>query len=70
MYINGKGTEKNFKKAVELYEKPASRGDASALFQLAKMYETGHGVSVDYLKAHQLYKLSEQSGNYYALFQS
>lgn len=47
MYVNGLGTERNEKKALDCFKKAASIGDAFACFWLGSMYFNGKGTSVN-----------------------
>jgi TPR repeat protein len=44
MYQHGEGVDKDYKKAVEWFEKAAEEGLAAAQFHLGQMYESGWGV--------------------------
>lgn len=47
MYVNGLGTERNEKKALDCFKKAASIGDAFACFWLGSMYFDGKGTSIN-----------------------
>lgn len=47
MYVNGFGTERNEKKALDCFKKAASIGDAFACFWLGSMYFDGKGTSIN-----------------------
>lgn len=47
MYVNGLGTERNEKKALDCFKKAASIGDAVACFWLGSMYFDGKGTSIN-----------------------
>ena len=54
---------KNYKKAVELYQKVANQGNADSQNKLAFMYNFGIGVKQNYKKASELYQESSNQGN-------
>lgn len=56
MYNSGSGTTKDPQKAVYYYTKAANRGNVTAKFNLALMYELGVNFEKDYYKALELYK--------------
>ena len=45
MYYRGKGVEKDYKKAEELFLKAAELGGAAAQYTLGYMYHVGQGVA-------------------------
>lgn len=47
MYVNGLGTERNEKKALDCFKKAASIGDAFACFWLGSMYFDGKDTSIN-----------------------
>lgn len=47
MYVNGLGTERNEKKALDCFKKAASIGDRFACFWLGSMYFDGKGTSIN-----------------------
>lgn len=47
MYVNGLGTERNEKKALDCFKKAASIGDAVACFWLGSMYFDGKGTFIN-----------------------
>jgi hypothetical protein len=51
MYLEGKGVEKNEKKAVDYFQKAAEQGHADAQLNLAVSYENGEGIAKDMTKA-------------------
>lgn len=55
-YLNGKGIDKDGKKAFYWYEKASENGDMNALMALANCYYEGIGVSKNKDKAIELYK--------------
>jgi hypothetical protein len=56
IYERGLGTEPDFAKAAEWYQKAADKGYSRAIFNLGTMYEQGKGVDEDKLKALNLYR--------------
>lgn len=60
--------KKKFKKAFEIWEPLATKGDAEAQFFLGMMFHHGLGVVQDTKKAIQWYLLASQQGNKEALF--
>ena len=63
MYENGKGVDKDYRKAFELYQQAANSGYFLAQNNLAKMYKEGKGTEIDMDQAIYWY---EQAGNEYA----
>jgi len=63
LYMNGKGVEKNEKKALELYMLSASKGFAKAYYNLGLSYEYGKGTDVDIAKAIYHYKEGYSRGD-------
>lgn len=55
LYEAGKGTNKDFDKALKLYEKSAADGYPTALCYLGDIYYEGRGVKQDYTKAVEYY---------------
>ena len=55
MYEEGRGVEKNEKKAAELFQKAANQGNLKAQFGLGQMYEEGRGVEKNETKAIEAY---------------
>src|SRR5690606_40942624 len=68
MYKNGNGVAKDYKKAVEWYQKAAEKGNADAQFNLGVMYKNGNGVAKDYKKAVEWYQKAAEKGNANAQF--
>ena len=58
MYANGQGVKQDYAKAVELYQKAAEQGDASAQYNLGIMYKNGLGVKQNYTKAKEYFGLA------------
>ena len=62
-YTDGVGVKQSDKKAVELYEMAAKRGNAGAQFSLGEFYEHGsHGLTQSSQRAIELYTLSAEQG--------
>ena len=68
MYYTGEGVEKDYKKALHWYEKPAQQGDAEAQAVLAGMYYEGKGVSKNHRKALHWCEESAQQGYAHAQY--
>ena len=63
MYEQGKGTEKNYEKAVEWYRKAADQNESAAQYSLGLMYEQGTGVQRDVDEAKKWYTLAANNGD-------
>ena len=55
-YRYGSENERDYKKAVEWYEKAANKGHARAMLEMGYAYEDGNGVTQNYIKAMDWYK--------------
>ncbi|MCD8158558.1 MAG: hypothetical protein LUD77_06615 [Clostridiales bacterium] len=66
-YLNGEGTEQDYKKAVECFEKAVERKDDLAHLNLAVCYTFGLGVERNLEKSLELYKQAADLGNKPAL---
>ncbi len=62
-YADGRGVNKDMKKAVEWYQKAADAGFAPAQFRIGSYYEKGTGVERSPQKAKEFYQLAAQQGN-------
>jgi len=62
-YQNGQGVPKDLRKAAELYQKAADKGNAIAQNNLGWLYQNGAGVPKDLGKAAELYQKSADKGN-------
>lgn len=62
-YTTGKAVAKDYKKALELYQKAFDAGSASALDSIGHIYERGLGVAKDVEKAKALYEESSAKGS-------
>ncbi|MCL2816389.1 MAG: protein kinase [Oscillospiraceae bacterium] len=67
-YLDGKGVEKNFEKAVYWFSQAAEQGYASAQNNLGYCYYNGKGVEQDYEKAIYWYTQSANQGNSYGQY--
>ena len=68
MYEDGRGVEKDDKKAVELYFKSAEQGNSFGQYYLGLMYQYGRGVEKDLKKAIEWYSKSAEQGNSFAQY--
>jgi len=66
LLYNGLGGERDYKKALELYEKAALQGDALAQANTGLMYATGNGTDMDKARGYAWYSLSASQGNTFA----
>ena len=57
-YLKGDGVDKDEKKAFELFEKAALKGDNNAQYQLALCYQHGKGTNKDFVKAYAWLKIA------------
>ena len=62
MYRLGAGVPRNYRKAVEHYQKAAHAADAQAQYLLGQMLENGWGVQADGDRAYQYYEMAYQAG--------
>ena len=62
MYKNGYGTEKDYSKAVEWFEKSVAKEDPIGMFLLGSAYKMGEGVFLSYEKAYELFSASAGKG--------
>lgn len=70
MYNYGLGTEQNFCKAFEWFEKAAAAENKYAQYSLGSLYYYGNGVEQNFEKAFSLYKKSADNGNAYGCYQT
>src|SRR3990167_6759816 len=61
-YLEGKGVEADFKKAVELFTLASNQGYPQAHSNLGACYLEGKGVEVDFKKAVELFTLASDQG--------
>ena len=67
MEAMGLGSKKDYRLAVEYYEKSAENGDSEALLKLSKLYETGgFGLKKNIRKAKEYADAYEQESSSYA----
>lgn len=62
-YYNGNGVQKDLRRAVEVFEKSAKNGDASAQGMLGLMYLDGEGVRANKVTGAQWLERSARQGN-------
>ena len=62
-YEYGHGVKKNYKKAIEWYQKSADAGNAVAMCNLGICYENGNGVKKNLKTAIEWYQKSADAGN-------
>ena len=61
MYESGQGVPRNYKVAVNWYQKAADQGHANAQYNLGYMYTNGQGVPKNYkVAAHWYHKAADQ----------
>lgn len=68
LYFNGQGTEKDYQKAFEWYEKAAIQRDAIGQANLGNLYHNGFGVEQDFTKALEWYTKAANQGDAYSQF--
>jgi uncharacterized protein len=68
LYYNGKGVNRDFRKAVEWYEKAVAAGNTLAMRNLAICYELGQGVAPDVQRALELYEKAAMAGDAIAMY--
>ena len=68
MYENGVGVERNYEKAIELYEKAIELGNSIAMNNLGNIYKSGTLVKQDYEKAIELYEKAIELGDNDAIY--
>jgi hypothetical protein len=62
MYMDGKGVEQDFTKAVQLYELSANQGFVDAQHYLGVIYDKGRGANRDDARARKWYCLAAERG--------
>ncbi|WP_175498881.1 SEL1-like repeat protein [Phyllobacterium sp. CL33Tsu] len=62
-YMEGRGVESDYAKAIEWFDRAAERGFAPAEYRLGNFYEKGLGVTRDLAKAKSYYELAAGKGN-------
>ncbi len=70
MYALGYGTEQDYSKAFEWFEKSAATGNKFAQYSLGSLYYYGNGMAQNYEKAFEYYKLSADQDNAYACYEA
>lgn len=68
MYCYGTGTEQDYGKAFEWFEKSAQQGNKFAQHSLANLYYYGSGVNKDYAQAYVWYSKAAAQGQPYAAY--
>ena len=68
MNENGRGVEKDLKKAYYWYRRAALQGNTEAMNCLAEMYQKGEGVKKDALKMIAWYERAAEAGNSNSMF--
>ncbi len=69
MYALGFGTEQDYSKAFEWFEKSAAAENKFAQYSLGSLYYYGNGTPQNYEKAFEYYKLSANQDNAYACYE-
>ena len=67
LLFNGLGGERDYEKALVLYEKAALQGDIMAQANTGLMYATGTGTDMDKARGYAWYSLSASQGNSFAI---
>ncbi len=70
MFALGYGTEQDYTKAFEWFEKSAATGNKFAQYSLGSLYYYGNGMAQNYEKAFEYYKLSADQDNAYACYEA
>ena len=63
LYLTGKGVEKNYKEAFNLFKQAAEKGNALAQYRLGDMYFKAQGIKRNYAEALKWYTKSASKGN-------
>ncbi len=66
IYFQGNIVEKNYKKAMELYQETALQGSPSAMFALGSMFQSGQGVLTDLGEGVSWYEKAAERGSWMA----
>ncbi len=66
LYEQGRGVNKDYKKAFDLYSKAADLDFIPALANVGHCYEKGLGIFQSYRKADSFYRQAAEKGNQYA----
>lgn len=67
-YLEGNNIERNFTKALFLFEKAAEQNHADAANQIGQMYALGYGVEINYKTAEKWLRQGAELGSYEACF--
>ena len=70
MFALGYGTEQDYSKAFEWFEKSAIAGNKFAQYSLGSLYFFGNGTPQNYEKALEFFKLSADQDNTYAFYET
>lgn len=70
MFALGYGTNEDYTKAFEWFEKSADAGNKIAQYSLGSLYYYGNGVAQNYEKAFEYYKQSADQDNAYACYET
>ena len=54
---------RDYRKAMEWYEKGAAAGNSGAMINIGWLYQNGWGVPQDYVKAREWYEKAAAKGN-------
>lgn len=65
-YLNGIGTDLNYKEAIRWYKKASDNGENTAMTMIGYIYANGLGVEIDYKQAVTWYKYAAERGNHEA----
>ena len=69
MHQYGLGTEEDFGKAAEWFQRASDKNHKYAQYSLAMLYRQGKGVPQDDREAHRLFQCSHKQGNAYASYE-
>lgn len=70
MFVLGYGTEQDYSKAFEWFEKSADVGNKFAQYSLDSLYFYGNGITQNHEKAFEYYKLSADQDNAYSCYET
>lgn len=70
MFVLGLGTEQDYTKAFEWFEKSVAAGNKFAQYSLGSLYYYGSGTPQNYEKAFEYFKLSADQDNAYACYEA
>ncbi len=63
MYEDGLGVERDYPRAVVLYQDAANHGAIRGEFNLAVLYSSGRGVPLDYVSAYMWFSRAASAGD-------